>query len=171
METAKAQGNLERAGIDLAISGEDLMLSGRFSDWEAGVSMGPDLDQMRVRIAVDATSASSAWAAAAARPGDPEADSPLLFSFRGREVSQVSAGVYQVTGELAGPVLSRIAQLQVETPIGHSAMFMLSFDARKSDFGPAWTQLLSNVVPFRAGADGPAALAHAWMTVPELAAA
>ena len=62
-------------------------------------------------------------------------------------------------------------QMQLETPVAHSAMLILSFDARKTDFGRDWTELLSNVVPFGPRADGSPSYAHAWMTLPDLAAA
>jgi hypothetical protein len=162
MENSTHQSN---AGIDLDIAGPDLLLSGRFSDWDAGVSMGPDLDQLQIRLAIDATSATTLDALRAS------ADEPALFGFRGRDATPVSSGVYQVDGELSSPVGTRPLQVLVETPIQHSAVFLLSFQARKSDFGPAWTQLLSNVVPFAPREGTPAMPAHAWLTLPTLAAA
>jgi polyisoprenoid-binding protein YceI len=149
------------SAIDLDISGAGLMLKGRFVDWESGVTMGPDLDQLQVRLAIDATSA---------RIGSSGADAPL-FSFRGRDAMSINPGLYQVDGELAGPSGSRPLQAQVETPIEHAAVFMLSFQANKSDFGPAWTRLLSNVVPLQAAGERSSMPAYGWLTVPHLAAA
>jgi polyisoprenoid-binding protein YceI len=152
----------ETRGIDLDITGSGLMLSGRFSDWESGVLMGPDLDQLQVRLSIDATSASV---------GSTDSVGAPLFSFRGRDAASVAPGLYQIDGDFTGPSGTRPLQMHVETPIQHSAIFLLSFQARKSDFGPAWTRLLSNVVPFGTHADGPSMPAHAWLTVPHLAAA
>lgn len=173
METTKSPKSVERPAIDLAITGDELMLSGRFTDWESRVSMGPDLDQLFVRLAIDATSVGNTVGSApesAASDGASD-EQPVLFSFHGRQASLVSSGVYQVTGEFIGPTVTRELQVQLETPVAHSAMLVLSFDARKSDFGRDWTKLLSNVVPFGARADGSPAYARAWMTLPDLAAA
>ena len=156
------QSQSKSPGIDLDIAGQDLLLSGRFVDWESGVSMGPDLDQLQIRLAIDATSAT----AGSERPSDP-----ALFSFRGRHAALVGAGVYQVDGELTGAGGARPLQALVETPIEHSAVFLLSFQANKKDFGPRWTELLSNVISFRPRDDGPSMPAHAWLTAPGLAAA
>jgi polyisoprenoid-binding protein YceI len=150
------------AGIDLDIAGQDLLLSGRFTDWESGVSMGPDLDQLQIRLAIDATSATA---------GADRRSDPALFCFRGRDAALIGAGVYQIDGELTGAAGARPLQARVETPVEHSAVFLLSFQANKSDFGARWTELLSNVISFRPRHDGPSMPAHAWLTVPGLAAA
>ncbi len=150
------------SGIDLDITGNGLMLSGRFVDWESGVQMGPDLDQLQVRLAIDATSVT--------RDSDHANDAPL-FSFRGRNASPVGKGVYQVNGEFTGAKGEHPLQVQLETLNEHSALFLLSFQAEKADFGPGWTQLLSNVVPFAPREGQPTKPAHAWLTVPALAAA
>ena len=150
-------------GIDLDITGPDLMLSGRFQDWDSGVTMGPDLDDLQVRLAIDATSATP----------DPNLQDPALFAFRGRDAAPVGPGAYKVDGELTSVSGVRPMQMIVETPIEHSAVFMLSFQAKKADLGPGWTRLLSNVVPFtrRSDDESPSMPAHAWLTIPTLAAA
>lgn len=150
------------SGIDLDITGKGLMLSGRFVDWESGVLMGPDLDQLQVRLAIDATSV--------AGTSDQATDAPL-FSFRGRNASPVGKGVYQVQGEFSGAAGEHPLQVQLETLNEHSALFLLSFQADRADFGANWTQLLSNVVPFAPREGQPSKPAHAWLTVPSLAAA
>jgi hypothetical protein len=157
-------GSLPRlaAAIELDITGKGLMLSGRFEDWESGVMMGPDLDQLQVRLAIDATSVNVGTGRSAELP---------LFSFRGRNASPVGKGVYQVDGAFTGAAGEHPLQVQLETLAEHSALFLMSFEAKKSDFGPFWTQLLSNVVPFAARAGEPTKPAHAWLKVPELAAA
>jgi hypothetical protein len=163
-------GSTGNTGIDLDITGADLMLSGRFQDWDSGVTMGPDLDQLQVRLAVDATSAAQRLIAA---PSQKLSEPPPLFAYRGRDVTSVSAGVFQVDGELTSVTGVRPMQMLVETPIQHSPVFLLSFQAKKSDLGPGWTHLLSNVVPFtrRSDDESPAMPAHAWLTMPTLAAA
>lgn len=150
------------AGIDLDITGKGLMLTGRFEDWESGVLMGPDLDQLQVRLAIDATSVAA---------GTDRSHEAPLFSFRGRNASPIGKGVYQVDGEFSGADGEHPLQVQLETLAEHSALFLLSFQASKSDFGPAWTQLFSNVVPLAPREGEPAKPAHAWLTVPALAAA
>ena len=150
------------AAIDIDITGKGLMLTGRFEDWESGVMMGPNLDQLQVRLAIDATSVDFGASRSAEAP---------LFSFRGRNASPTGKGVYKVDGDFTGAAGERPLQVQLETLAEHSALFLLSFEATKSDFGPAWTQLLSNVVPFAPRDGEPTKPAHAWLTVPELAAA
>ncbi len=150
------------SGIDLDITGNGLMLTGRFVDWESGVLMGPDLDQLQVRLAIDATSVA----------GDTDrATNTPLFSFRGRNASSVGKGVYQVQGEFTGAAGEHPLQMQLETLNEHSALVLLSFQAEKADFGAGWIQLLSNVVPFAPREGEPNKPAHAWLTVPALAAA
>jgi hypothetical protein len=164
METNTHQQGALRlgSGIDLDITGNGLMLSGRFADWESGVLMGPDLDQLQVRFAIDATSV--------AGDADHAKDAPL-FSFRGRNASPIGKGIYQVQGEFAGAAGEHPLMVQLETLNEHSALFLLSFEADKADFGSSWTQLLSNVVPFGPRDGEPTKPAHAWLTVPALAAA
>jgi polyisoprenoid-binding protein YceI len=169
-EELQAPTPAQTTAIDLDISGPDVMLSGRFHDWDSGVLMGPDLDQLQVRLAIDATSSASSDALHALNT----AMAPPLFTFRGRHAAPLSAGVYQVDGELTSVTGAHPLQVTVETPIEHSAVFLMSFAARKSDLGPGWTQLLSNLVPFvrRRGADdSPPMPASAWLTLPTLAAA
>jgi hypothetical protein len=164
METKTHEQGAPRlgSGIDLDITGTGLMLSGRFADWESGVLMGPDLDQLQVRFAIDATSV--------AGDADHAKDAPL-FAFRGRNASPIGKGIYQVQGEFAGAAGEHPLMVQLETLNEHSALFLLSFQADKADFGPSWTQLLSNVVPFAPRDGEPTKPAHAWLTVPALAAA
>lgn len=159
----------QTTAIDLDITGPDLMLTGRFHDWDSAVSMGPDLDQLQVRLAIDATSSASADALHVLNTST----APPLFTFRGRHAAPLSAGVYQVDGELTSVTGPHPLQVTVETPIQHSAVFLMSFQARKSDLGPGWTQLLSNLVPFvrRSKDDSPQMPASAWLTLPTLAAA
>ena len=94
---------------------------------------------MQVRFAIDATSV--------AGDADHANDAPL-FSFRGRNASPIGKGIYQVQGEFTGAAGEHPLMVQLETLNEHSALFLLSFQADKADFGPSWTQLLSNVVPF-----------------------
>ena len=136
------------------------MLQGRFSDWESGLVFGPDLDRVRVRLAIDSTSV---------RGADTE---PSLFSFHSREVEALERGGYRAVGTLAGANGKRKTEVSVETPPGHTALVIVSFSAKKQDFGDGWHDLLANVVPAVGdGGDGPSRLAHAWLVAPALAAA
>jgi len=176
VEETGVDTTVETTAIDLDITGPDLMLTGRFQDWDSGVSMGPDLDQLQVRLAIDATSAKADLLHDLHHDAFQLADTvktPPLFAFRGRHAVPVAAGVYQVEGELTSATGAHALQVIVETPIEHSAVFLLSFQARKSDLGAGWTHLLSNVVPFtrRSNDDSPTMPAHAWLTLPTLAAA
>jgi len=149
-----------RRSVDLDIAGDDFMLRGTFSDWESGLVFGPDLDRVRVRLAIDATSA---------RRPDSE---PSLFSFHSREVETVEGGGYRAVGMLAGAKGKKKTEVSVETPPGHTALVVVSFAARKQDFGDGWHDLLANVVPLAGdGERRPSPLAHAWLIAPPLAAA
>jgi hypothetical protein len=149
-----------RPCVAVDIAGADLMLRGHFRDWESGLSLGPDLDQIGVRLAVDATSAAG---------GDHEG---CLFSFRSRSVESMGGGAYRAEGTFTGARGSRPLDLMVEAPPGHTALFVLSFGADKGDLGERWHDLIQNTVPFRREKDGePVRLAHAWLTPPVLAAA
>jgi hypothetical protein len=154
-----------RRSIDLDIAGDEFMLQGRFSDWESGLAFGPDLDRVSVRLVIDATSA---------RP--PVADGPSLFAFHSRGVEQTGEGAYRATGTFTGPLGSKAAELYVESPLGHTAVAVLTFSAKKQDFGDGWRDLIENVVPFLAngegqGGEGPTRPAHAWLVPPSLASA
>lgn len=140
------------------------MLQGRFSDWESGLVFGPDLDRVRVRLAIDATSA---------RRRDAKTDTvPDLFSFHSREVETLDAGGYRVVGTLSGARGSKKTEVSVETPPGHTALVVVSFAAKKQDFGDGWHDLLANVVTATAeGEQRPSPLAHAWLIAPPLATA
>jgi hypothetical protein len=160
--TARRQKDTRRRSIALDVVGGDLMLRGRFSSWESGLSLGPDLDQVGLRLAIDATSAGPI-------AGDNE---PPLFTFRSREVEAEGIGAYRAQGTFTGPGGVHPADVTVETPPGHSALFVLSFAAEKRDFGSGWRDLVENVVPSMPSDDGePVRSAHAWLTTPVLAAA
>ena len=136
------------------------MLKGRFSDWESGLVFGPDLDRVRVRLAVDATSA-----------GRPDSE-PSLFSFHSREVQALESGGFRAVGMFAGAKGKKKTEVSVETPPGHTALVVMSFAAKKQDFGDGWHDLLANVVPLTAdGEQRPSPLAHAWLIAPPLATA
>jgi hypothetical protein len=150
-----------RRSIDLDVAGEDLMLKGRFSDWESGLALGPDLDQAGVRLAIDATSAAS----------DP-AEAPPLLAFSSRDVQPAGTGTYRAVGTLTGARGERPLEVMIETPIGHTPLFVLSFVAEKQDLGDGWHDLMQNVIPFPTGGEGDAQrAARAWLVPPVLAAA
>jgi hypothetical protein len=148
----------ERRGIALDIAGGDLMLRGSFSDWESGLTLGPDLDRVGVRLAIDSTSA-----AGGAEP---------LFAFHSRAVEAIGEGAFVARGTFSRRDAARPLEMTVETPPGHTALVVVSFAVDKSDLGDAWPDLVENVIPFQAGADGEGARhAHAWLTTPVVAAA
>lgn len=148
-----------RRSVHLDIAGGDFMLQGRFSDWESGLVFGPDLDRVRVRLAIDATSA---------RLPDSEPD---LFSFHSRDVETVQGGGFRAVGMLAGAKGKKKTEVSVETPPGHTALIVLSFAAKKQDFGDGWHDLLANIAPLSDSEQRPSPLAHAWMIAPPLATA
>lgn len=141
------------------------MLRGSFRDWEAVLSLGPDLDHAGLRLAVDATSTGLG--------GGDEAGEAPLFSFRSRKVETVGGGAFRVEGTLTGEQGGRPVEMTVETPPGHTALFVLSFSANKDDFRGGWHDVIENAVPFGSnGSDGePVRMAAAWLTPPVLAAA
>jgi hypothetical protein len=150
-----------RRSIDLDIAGEDFMLQGHFSDWESGLAYGPDLDRVRVRLAIDATST----------PPDG-AVGPNLFAFHSRKVESLGAGRYRVVGTFSGPRGAKAMEMTLDSPLGHTALIVVTFSAKKQDFGDGWHDLIANVVPFvEQSDDGPVRSAHAWLVTPPLAAA
>lgn len=153
-----------RRSVNLDIAGENFMLQGNFGDWESGLAFGPDLDRVRVRLAIDATSTRA-----------EAADAPSLFAFHGREVESLGDGRYRVIGTFTGPEGAKALELTVESPLGHTALIVVTFAAKKQDFGEGWHDLIANVVPFREQSlgddEGPVRLAHAWLVTPPVAAA
>jgi polyisoprenoid-binding protein YceI len=154
----------ERRSVDLDIAGDDFMLQGHFSDWESGLAYGPDLDQVRVRLAIDATSTPTG-----------AGNRPSLFAFHGRKVESQGAGKYRAVGTFSGPRGAKALEMTVESPLGHTALIVVTFSAKKQDFGEGWHDLIANVVPFgEPGSDheeGPVRSAHAWLVTPPIAAA
>jgi hypothetical protein len=153
-----------RRSVNLDIAGDDFMLLGNFSDWESALAFGPDLDRVRVRLAIDATSA----------PADA-GGGPSLFAFHGRKVESLGAGRYRVVGTFSGPRGAKAMEMTLDSPLGHTALIVVTFAAKKQDFGDGWHDLIANVVPFREQGqgddDGPVRSAHAWLVPPPLAAA
>jgi hypothetical protein len=150
--------------VDLDISGEDFMLQGHFSDWESGLAYGPDLDQVRVKLAIDATST----------PAGAE-QRPSLFAFHGRKLQSQGNGKYRAVGTFSGPRGAKAMEMTLESPLGHTALIVVTFAAKKQDFGDGWHDLIANVVPFGEPGpendDGPVRSAHAWLVTPPIAAA
>jgi hypothetical protein len=148
-----------RPSVDLDIVGEDFMLQGNFSDWESGLAFGPDLDRVNLRLAIDATS------------GAPAGGSSL-FAFHARKVESLGEGRYRAVGTFSGSRGAKAMELTVESPLGHTALIVVTFAAKKNDFGEGWHDLIANVVPIVERADaGPVRMAHAWLLAPPLAAA
>jgi polyisoprenoid-binding protein YceI len=162
--SAVPRENVPRRAIDLDLMGDDFMLKGRFSDWESGLAFGPDLDRINVRLAIDATSTPDHATSAD--------EDPSLFGFHSREIASTGPGSYRAAGTFTGAVGERPMKINVETPVGHSPLIVVTFAAKKQDFGDGWHSLIANVVPFASEEDGtPTRPAHAWLIAPSLAAA
>ena len=154
----KNEADRDRRSVDLDIAGADLMLQGHFSDWESGLSVGRDLDRVGVKLAIDATSV---------REGGGS-----LFAFHSRDVKVTDPGCYRAVGTFTGPRGSRAMKMEVSSPLGHTALVVVSFSARREELGAGWHDLMANTVPFVDGTDGaPARSAHAWLVPPALATA
>jgi hypothetical protein len=150
-----------RRSVDLDIAGDDFLLQGHFSDWESGLAFGPDLDQVRVRLAIDATSTFA-----------DHGDRPSLFAFHGRKVESLGGGRYRAVGSFSGPRGAKAMEMTLESPLGHTALIVVTFSAKKQDFGDGWHDLIANIVPsVEQGDGGPVRTAHAWLVAPGLAAA
>jgi hypothetical protein len=146
-----------RRSVDLDVAGGDFMLQGRFSDWESGLAFGPDLDRVSVRLAIDATSVRDSG------------DGPTLLSFHSRDVQRTGEGSYRAVGTFSGPRGAKAGEVQIESPLGHTALIVVTFSATKADFGVGWPDLVENVVPFVRDTDGtPTRSAHAWFQTPSL---
>jgi hypothetical protein len=159
----------ERPGIDLHITGKNLLLSGTFAGWQSRLVLGPDLDDVGISLFVDSTSVQDGELAAEDK----------LFTFRSRTVDNLGKGRYRVVGDflpagVAGIEPSRELSVDVETPLGHTAIIALSFAARKEDFGTHWQSLVENATLLgseRPTNAGPQREAAGWLTVPNVAAA
>lgn len=155
-----------RRSVDLDLSGDAFFLKGRFQEWESGLAFGPDLDRVNVRLAIDATSAARGPGDA---PGDDIDRAPNLFSFASREVLPDGRGSYRALGTFTGPRGSKRMEMALETPVAHTPLIVVTFSAKKQDFGDGWHGLIANEVPF--AADEPSRPAHAWLLPPSLASA
>jgi len=152
---------LPRPSVGLDVAGANLMLRGRFSDWDSALTLGSNLDRVGLQLAVDATSASD------------DRSRPDLFSFHSRSVeAHRTRGNYTAHGVFTGPAGSKPMDVEVRTPPGHSALFLLSFTADKTDFGDGWSDLMEKTTPWQPPTEGePARQAYAWLMRPVLAAA
>jgi hypothetical protein len=154
----KQNAGSERRSVDLDIAGGDLMLQGHFSDWESGLAIGPDLDRVGVKLAIDATSVRNGGGS--------------LFSFHSRDVKPTGRASYRAIGTFTGPLGARAMKMEVSSPLGHTALVVVSFYGKRQEFGDGWHDLIANTVPFVDGTDGaPARPAAGWLIPPPLASA
>ncbi len=160
--------DVTRRSVDLDLSGDAFLLKGRFREWESGLAFGPDLDRVNVRLAIDTTSATGI-AAESADDGAQEA--PSLFSFSSRQVLPDGRGSYRAYGTFTGPLGSKQIHVGLETPVAHTPLIVVTFSAKKQDFGDGWHGLIANVVPFSTGEGEPPRPAHAWLLPPSVASA
>jgi hypothetical protein len=121
-----------RSPVDLQIHGADIFVSGHFHRWQASTSMGRDLDEVSVRMAIDVTSPDQLTVDPAERD---------LFSFRSETVLPLRSNLYLARGQLVTPAGERPFDLVVEAPEGHNVFCSLSFIARKEDLGDSWKEL------------------------------
>ena len=153
-----AASTAARPSVELDVGGGDFLLRGKFADWESGLAFGPDLDRVNVRLAIDATSGVTS--------GDD------LFGFHSRNVEPVGNGLYRAIGTFSGAHGDRPGEMLIESPLGHTALIVVMFSARKEDFGEGWHDLIQNAVPFPGqGEEGPVRSARGWLVAPHLAAA
>ncbi|HVZ73709.1 MAG TPA: YceI family protein [Polyangia bacterium] len=152
--------------VDLRISGKNLLLSGSFEGWQSRLVLGPDLDDVNVSLFVDATSVGL-------RPANDTSPADRLFSFRSKSVESLGKGRFRVIGDFTGAEPERELAVDVETPLGHTALIALTFAARKGDFGDYWDRLVENATLFDAhpAGEGPQREAAGWLRTPVLAAA
>jgi len=127
-----------RSPLDLSIAGSDILLSGRFHRWQAAAFTDSDLDQLSVRMAVDATSPDQLAEIYGANRGPAS-----LLSFRSKEVERVQPLVYRASGELATSAGTRPIEMVIEMPDDHTAFFALSFKVGKDALGDAWSELVT----------------------------
>jgi polyisoprenoid-binding protein YceI len=154
----------EKPAIDLHIQGKGLLLSGTFAGWQSRLVLGPDLDDVGVSLFVDSTSVGV---------GHPPVDSDKLFSFRSRTVEPLGRGRYRVVGDFTGAEPTREMALDIETPLGHTPLIAVSFDAERKDFGAGYQALVENANLFDKVSEdgGPRREAAGWLVVPEVGSA
>ena len=156
-----------RSPVSLQIHGKGLLLAGDFAGWQSRIVLGPDLDDVGVSLFVDATSVQ-------AGPPRDLASADRIFRFRSRSVTNLGKGRFRVTGDFQGAEAERELAIDVETPLGHTAIIALAFNAKKQDFGAHWQSLVDNATLFgaeRSDEDGPQREAAGWLTIPNVAAA
>lgn len=123
-----------RSPINLSIHGEDVFLEGRFHRWQVATTVGHDLDELAINMAVDVTSPDQLTA--------PDARGDL-FSFRATMLSELRPHAYMARGQLVTPAGERPFEMLVEVPAGHTAFLILSFVVRKDELGDGWKELLT----------------------------
>ena len=128
------QAERARSPIDLRIHGADILISGHFHRWQAATSMGGDLDELSVRMAVDITSPDQLIVGS----GQPD-----LFSFHSETVLPVRANLYLARGELVTAAGARDFEMVIDAPEGHNAFCSLSFIVRREELGAGWKELVT----------------------------
>lgn len=152
----------ERPAVDLHIHGKGLLLSGTFAAWQSRLILGPDLDDVGVSLFVDSTSVGGV--------GTDVVHGDRLFSFHSKSVEPLGRGRYRVIGDFTGADATREMALDVETPLGHTPLIAVSFEAEKKDFGEGYEALVENANLF-GNDDEPQREAAGWLVVPEIASA
>ena len=159
-----------RRPVRLRIVGADLLLTGRFENWQANLVTGDEPDESEVHLVVDATSNRGA-------PRDADAaEHPEIFSFESTKVRKVKEGIYRADGILRTSSTApggRRQEFTVEVPAVHSAFFGVSFLSQRGEFGAGWQELIEGQsgISDTFTVEGLDMNARGWLRIPVLAAA
>ena len=168
--TSTLSGTSRRPPVRLRIVGADLLLTGRFENWQANLVTSDDPDVSEAHLVVDATSNRGASRDAG------EAEHPDIFSFESTKVRKVKEGIYRADGILRTPATApdgRRQEFTVEVPAVHSAFFGVSFLSQRGEFGVGWQDLIEGQsgIGDTFTAEGLDMNARGWLRIPVLAAA
>lgn len=143
--------------IKLALSGANLLLSGRFEHWKPIALVSDDGETGVAQLLIDATSPR------VARRGDAD-----LFSFASKAVRSIGERSYAARGTFRAGGTSRGAELLVQSPDAHTAFFFLTVPVDRGKQPGLWDALTGAAH----GAAGELEMSpRAWLRPPVLAAA
>lgn len=140
--------------IDLAITGEDLMLVGRFDHWKTVALDESSPDDGAAQVLVDVT-------------GTAPAGGDALFSFASRSVERLSDAAYMARGVMRRGDVEHWTHALVQTPVAHTPFVMITFNVHRPQLGEVWEGLGHHVGVEAAHPE----MARAWLRPPVLAAA
>jgi hypothetical protein len=145
--------------IELAISGGELMVRGRFDHWVPVAAEGANPEEGAVQIFFDVTGM--------ARPQDPE--SRELFGFSATEVERLGPFAYIARGTMRKGDLEEPMEAVIQTPPAHTPFVVITFSIDRKKFSDVWEDLTAVV----ATRDDNNSQLHprAWLRAPALATA